>query len=488
MPSTPDNARCTADKLIDYCKGGKTKNKNKKRKSSRKLGTRNYRNYSAEMLELAVESVANKKISSIDAEKQFDIPQRKILNKIAKRHMHTVGAPIKLTTEEEQHFSVILAAGDFGSPLTKLDVRLLVFNYLKEMGVKKFLMNISSAKAEKAVDEMVNYFANLQETLKDVPTCNIVNYETNCSDNPGTLPPLDRGQHGLLTNPELLRILFTELKICMMRGYLVVPMMQDTTAQKAIDSSEYGIAESLLEYLKHTRTPNPMIKKRSKKINTEPGKSVSIKDINIVKENHSKSKSTTYRPVLQKKRNTTRNELNSVCFRSNENIDFGVDDDNMNDAENDFVENYLDENTEVLIKIKKLLMSKYNDIDLERSSFDNNELNDKDVNDQKINTNSKKGDICESKVMTKYNMNKHGCINKDPSGMEYMNIEENPLFLVEEFLDSNDVEIQENIIDFMDCIKKNIKEKTVDSETEVSGDISLRDSSDTEDFSLEEEE
>ncbi|CAH2226638.1 jg2683, partial [Pararge aegeria aegeria] len=45
------------------------------------------------------------------------------------------------------------------------------------------------------------------------------------------------------------------------------------------DATEYTIDTTLLEYLKETRAPNPIQVKRSKKLRTEPGKSVCVDDI-----------------------------------------------------------------------------------------------------------------------------------------------------------------------------------------------------------------
>lgn len=66
------------------------------------MGSRTYKNYTKEMLQIAVESVQNKTISSRDAEKQFGIPRRTILNKTNKQHCKTVGTPTKLNEEEEK--------------------------------------------------------------------------------------------------------------------------------------------------------------------------------------------------------------------------------------------------------------------------------------------------------------------------------------------------------------------------------------------------
>lgn len=143
------------------------------------------------MLEIAVEAVANKKISSRDAEKQFGIPRRTILNKLNDHHSKAVGTPTRLTEEEENKLlNVILAAADFGSPLTKLDLRIVVHNYLTKNGknhvfhgklpgdkwVYSFLsrhrekltvrstQNISTPRAQKGEEEMLNYFEIFKPT------------------------------------------------------------------------------------------------------------------------------------------------------------------------------------------------------------------------------------------------------------------------------------------------------------------------------------
>ncbi|KAJ8720621.1 hypothetical protein PYW08_006086 [Mythimna loreyi] len=43
----------------------------------------------------------------------------------------------------------------------------------------------------------------------------------------------------------------------------------------------YGIDQALVDYLKETRAPKPMLVKRNKKINCEPGKSVTVSDLNV---------------------------------------------------------------------------------------------------------------------------------------------------------------------------------------------------------------
>ncbi|CAG4971208.1 unnamed protein product [Parnassius apollo] len=108
----------------------------KARKSRRRLGARQYKNYSNEMLEIDVDLVRKKKqISAREAARQFAIPKQTILNKVNKSHTKSVGCPTRLSDDEEAKFiKVLIAAGEFGCPLSKLDLRLVVFEYLKNNG------------------------------------------------------------------------------------------------------------------------------------------------------------------------------------------------------------------------------------------------------------------------------------------------------------------------------------------------------------------
>lgn len=184
-----------------------------KERSRRKPGARSYADYSQEMLELAVNLVRNKNISSYEAQKQFGIPRRTIVNKSKNLHDKPFGRPTELSAEEEAHIAdVVNVSADFGSPLTLLDLRIVVHNYLEKNGksylfkgkipgerwARSFLkrhkfsqratQNIKKCRAAKTVEEMNEYYKNLEISLKDVPVGNILNFdETNLSDDPGSI-------------------------------------------------------------------------------------------------------------------------------------------------------------------------------------------------------------------------------------------------------------------------------------------------------------
>ncbi|KAJ8709352.1 hypothetical protein PYW07_009178 [Mythimna separata] len=87
------------------------------------------------MLELAIDLVKKKQLSAREAARQFAIPKQTIINKVNNSHTKFVGCPTRLSANEETKFiKVLIAAGEFGCPLSKLDLRLVVFEYLKKNG------------------------------------------------------------------------------------------------------------------------------------------------------------------------------------------------------------------------------------------------------------------------------------------------------------------------------------------------------------------
>lgn len=167
-----------------------------------------------QMMDLALDMMRNKELSSYKAESLYGIPRRTLLDALHQKHQKAVGCPTRLTSEEEEAITkVIIAAGDYGSPLSLLDVRIVVHKYLEANG-RQYLFNhklpgtkwaylfikrnksrltyratqnISKKRAEKNSEEITDYFKNLQGSLEGITKENILNYdETNLSDNPGT--------------------------------------------------------------------------------------------------------------------------------------------------------------------------------------------------------------------------------------------------------------------------------------------------------------
>ncbi|CAG5035665.1 unnamed protein product [Parnassius apollo] len=78
------------------------------------------------MLDLAVGYVKNKKMSSREAEKHFGIPRRTLLNKVQELHQKKIGAPTRLTEEEEKNIvKVAVATVEPGKSVSISDFGLL---------------------------------------------------------------------------------------------------------------------------------------------------------------------------------------------------------------------------------------------------------------------------------------------------------------------------------------------------------------------------
>lgn len=165
-------------------------------KYKRKLEARRYRDYGDDTLQTALQEMRSG-MSSRTAECRFKIPRRTLLNKLQNRHSADVGRPKCLSEIEERHLvDVLIASAEFGSPMRKLDLRMLVKNYLDETGVslscfkdnlpgrewvssfltrhknkltKRHCQNIKRCRAEKTTKEFEMYFQNLERTLEEVP-------------------------------------------------------------------------------------------------------------------------------------------------------------------------------------------------------------------------------------------------------------------------------------------------------------------------------
>lgn len=101
----------------------------------RKLGARQYRNYSEEVLSQAIVDVLNGKLSVRQAATQYKIPRKTLGNKIAQKHNKKPGGQTVFSVPEEkvilQH---ILTCADWGMPLDSLDIRLIVKDYFRPLG------------------------------------------------------------------------------------------------------------------------------------------------------------------------------------------------------------------------------------------------------------------------------------------------------------------------------------------------------------------
>lgn len=185
-------------------------------RSRKKLGARSYQCYTQAALEQALNAMNNGTMSSREAERHFNVPRRTLLNKRNKKHSGRIGHPLALTEIEERHLvDVVIASAEYGSPLTTLEIRMLVKQYLDSRGVRvlffpndnlpscewvhaflkrykgvltnRHCQNVKRARAANTEEIMEEYFENLKISLRDVEPQNIINYdETNLTDDPGS--------------------------------------------------------------------------------------------------------------------------------------------------------------------------------------------------------------------------------------------------------------------------------------------------------------
>jgi hypothetical protein len=183
------------------------------RKYKRTPGSRKYADYTAEKLELCLNSVTSGEMSQRVAAAHYDISLSTIKRRLKNNVPNKPGHPVVFTSDEERAFaSHIDKVCEFGFPVDEMDFRFIVKSYLDKQGrsvycfknnlpgrdwAKSFLRrnpqlsvrfanNIKRARA--AIDESVitEYIDNLSALTKDVsPDC-IYNYDETCmSDDPG---------------------------------------------------------------------------------------------------------------------------------------------------------------------------------------------------------------------------------------------------------------------------------------------------------------
>nr|CAH7717026.1 unnamed protein product [Callosobruchus chinensis] len=178
------------------------------------LGTRNYANYSPEVLQECLEAIKSGQLTQRAAEKVYGIPRSTLKNKLKDRHMGAVGRAKIFNDEEELAFEQhLIKMSEYGFPMVETDLRYAVKFYLDKKGiyidkfkqnlpgyewVKAFLKrhpnltrrmssNIKKVRAKINAEDIEIYMENLNQVVKDVPFTHIWNYdETNLTDDPGS--------------------------------------------------------------------------------------------------------------------------------------------------------------------------------------------------------------------------------------------------------------------------------------------------------------
>lgn len=176
-------------------------------------GARQNRKYSEVNLKKAVRDVINNKLSLREASEKYGVPIMTISDHKRGKHTGKYGGQTVLNDAEEEKLSKVLQlCADWGQPLKKIDIQLVVQGYLNRLGKRekrfknncpgkewiisflkrhkeltvKMCENIKRARAGVTRETIKEYFDELEATLDGVPPENIINYdETNYCDDPG---------------------------------------------------------------------------------------------------------------------------------------------------------------------------------------------------------------------------------------------------------------------------------------------------------------
>lgn len=178
----------------------------------KKIGSRQYKNYSEEDVLKAVEEVRRGTLSQKNAAKKYKVGRITIHNRIHKKHGGKPGRPTVLTTADEKLIAETLGIiADWGHPLTKADIREVIHTFVSKQGrnvpqwannipgyefvndfasrnnlTQRLASNIKTQRASVGRVEILEYFENLRPVLETTRPEMIYNYdETNVTDDPG---------------------------------------------------------------------------------------------------------------------------------------------------------------------------------------------------------------------------------------------------------------------------------------------------------------
>lgn len=181
------------------------------RNYTRTPGSKSYQDYPKENVEKAIEAVREGMSKKLAAQ-TYGVPRTTLTRKTLGKNLGPIGRPRVLSTEEEATIAETLGVvANWGFPLTRPDVKTVIAKYLDKQGKtvevfkdnipgedylnafikrnnlsNRLASNIKRSRASVDREDILNFFANINEALNDVEDFNIYNYdETNVTDDPG---------------------------------------------------------------------------------------------------------------------------------------------------------------------------------------------------------------------------------------------------------------------------------------------------------------
>lgn len=170
------------------------------------------RDYNMEDLERALNDFVTGRRTLSKAARHYGVPKTTIYRRYKGLNSDKLGRPTVLSALEETAICKALnTAASFGYPFTRAKLKEFIQQYLNRKGVttvfkdnapgtdwikdflkrnrqlsERFSENIKRCRAAVSPDIIHEFFDNLENTLRDVPAENIVNYdESNLTDDPG---------------------------------------------------------------------------------------------------------------------------------------------------------------------------------------------------------------------------------------------------------------------------------------------------------------
>lgn len=177
----------------------------------KKVGARNYKNYTEETLQQALSDIRSGRLSQKAASEKYKINRTTLLYKINRNNEGKPGHPTVLTEEEKLISDTLGTVSDWGFPMSKSDIRSVIeksvnkqgrnvpqwkdgvpgYDFIEAFATRNNLStriatNIKRQRAAIGAPEITEYFNNLREVLSEARASEIFNYdETNITDDPG---------------------------------------------------------------------------------------------------------------------------------------------------------------------------------------------------------------------------------------------------------------------------------------------------------------
>ncbi|KAJ4449942.1 hypothetical protein ANN_01349, partial [Periplaneta americana] len=240
----------------------------------RKPGSRNYKNYSDVNLEEALTKVATGKLSIRAASNQYNISFGTLYNKFKGLHTKKPGGQTVLSELEEKCIiREIVKCGDWGFPISMLDLRMFIKHYLDTKG-----RTCTSLKNNLPGKDLVYSMLKRHKSEASQRLCANIKRTRAC---------LSHQQYAIIS-----RIWPQQLLMCLLPIFIILtkqigvratgifPLHEDKVLSKLPEAQEEStlgqqVNDTPTQFLQSQRTAlEPAIRRKRNRLNVEPGRSI----------------------------------------------------------------------------------------------------------------------------------------------------------------------------------------------------------------------